>query len=275
MKVTSHIDGGSRGNPGPAGAGVVLRAGDGRPLLEAGYFLGRATNNVAEYSAFLRGVEAALDLGASCLTAFSDSELLVKQVNGQYRVKNPTLKGLHKTVMARLSKLEQWKVRHVPREMNERADELANAAMDAGADVVELDAATSGGGRQRGRAAVSSPSRHGDAGAPAAPASRRRGPKRAVCAPEDHGENTPSEEPAAGRRVVIARCIQSANPAACRKRCSRETTFVFEDAVPAGICIGVAAELIRAASEAGSGGDHIEVACPHAGCGARFEVRAP
>ena len=139
MKVTMHIDGGARGNPGNAGAGIVLRDADGGPLLEAGYYLGHQTNNVAEYTALLKGLEAAKRAGATVLSIFSDSELLVRQINGEYRVRNPALKDLFDDAFSRLRSFEKWEVRHVRREQNARADELANLAMDAGADVVEID----------------------------------------------------------------------------------------------------------------------------------------
>lgn len=140
MKITMHIDGGARGNPGNAGAGVVLRGADDGALLEAGYYLGHQTNNVAEYTALLKGLEAAKRAGATELTVYSDSELLVKQINGEYRVKNPALKDLFDDAFGRLRGFAKWEVRHVRREQNARADELANLAMDAGADVVEVDA---------------------------------------------------------------------------------------------------------------------------------------
>lgn len=132
-----HVDGGARGNPGPAAAGVVLREQGGRALLEAGYRLGRMTNNQAEYSALLLGLQSAERCGAQKLTIYSDSELIVRQVLGQYRVKSPELKPLFEQVRARLDALASWQMHHVPRERNARADELLNRALDAGRDVVE------------------------------------------------------------------------------------------------------------------------------------------
>jgi ribonuclease HI len=139
MKITIHIDGGARGNPGSAGAGIVLRGVDDAPLLEAGYYLGHQTNNVAEYTALLKALEAAKQAGATELSIFSDSELLVRQINGEYRVKNPALKDLFDDAFGRLRSFAKWEVRHVRREQNARADELANLAMDACEDVVEVD----------------------------------------------------------------------------------------------------------------------------------------
>lgn len=139
MKLTIHIDGGSRGNPGPAGAGVSIHETGGRPVLEAGYFLGEMTNNMAEYSALLRALDVALAAGATDVNIFCDSELLVRQINGEYRVKNERLKDYFDQAVKKLRETKQWKVQHVRREGNARADELANLAMDAGEDVIEVD----------------------------------------------------------------------------------------------------------------------------------------
>ena len=136
MKLQIHIDGGARGNPGPAGAGVVVRTEDGKPLWEAGFFLGRMTNNMAEYHGLLKALDFALAAGASGVSISSDSELLVRQINGDYRVKNLRLQGLFDLAWTRLRQLEHWKIQHIYREQNKRADELANLAMDAESDVV-------------------------------------------------------------------------------------------------------------------------------------------
>jgi len=127
-----NIDGGSRGNPGPAGAGVVIRAADdGTPLHTGGWFLGRATNNVAEYTALLRGLEAAATLGAKQIEVLSDSELLVRQMRGEYRVKNAGLRPLFEQAQGLAGRFEGFAIRHVRRERNQDADKLANQAMDA------------------------------------------------------------------------------------------------------------------------------------------------
>ena len=137
MNVTIFIDGGSRGNPGPAAAGIVILNTDtNQPVLEAGYFLGRATNNFAEYQGLIRSLRAALDRGATHATIHSDSELMVRQVLGQYKVKSPDLQPLHREATALLRQLQQFKIGHVYRESNQRADQLVNAALDAQHDVV-------------------------------------------------------------------------------------------------------------------------------------------
>jgi ribonuclease HI len=137
MKLTLNIDGGSRGNPGPAAAGVVLRNDD-RPVYEAGHFLGRMTNNVAEYRALLIGLDHAARLGATHLQVVSDSELMVRQITGDYRVKSELLAPLYEQAQQKLLRFDVWQIKHVKREHNSRADELANLAMDAGRDVVVI-----------------------------------------------------------------------------------------------------------------------------------------
>ena len=126
-----HFDGGSRGNPGPAGIGLILTDEDGTPLYELAEFLGHHTNNIAEYTALLRGLAAAQALGASALAVHSDSELLVRQINDIYKVKNPALKTLHAQALAFIRALPNVTVSHVYRQSNTRADELANLAMDS------------------------------------------------------------------------------------------------------------------------------------------------
>lgn len=136
MHLILHTDGGARGNPGPAAAGICLTDADtGLPVHEAGFYLDHATNNVAEYTGMLRGLQHAVELGASRISVRSDSELMVRQINGQYRVKAAGLKPLYQDVMALLNRFESWDVQHVRREANRRADQLANAAMDAGTDI--------------------------------------------------------------------------------------------------------------------------------------------
>jgi ribonuclease HI len=129
-KLTVNVDGGARGNPGPAAIGAIVRDGDGEVLAERGERIGRATNNVAEYRALLLGIEQAAALGATELELVGDSELIVRQVEGRYKVKDATMKELHGQVKAALSPFESWSIRHVRRESNADADRLVNAALD-------------------------------------------------------------------------------------------------------------------------------------------------
>lgn len=133
-----QFDGGSRGNPGPAAVGLTLRTPDGKNVYELGEFIGTATNNVAEYKALIRGVEAAAALGASELTIRADSELVVRQILGIYKVRNAALQPLHAQAHSLLAKIPKWKMEHVYRESNTRPDALANIAMDRRARVEPL-----------------------------------------------------------------------------------------------------------------------------------------
>jgi len=129
-RVVVNVDGGSRGNPGPAAIAAVVRAADGTILEERGERIGEATNNVAEYRALLLGIERAAALGASELELIGDSELIVRQVNGEYKVKDPTLRELSAEVRTALQGFERWSIRHVRREENAEADRLVNATLD-------------------------------------------------------------------------------------------------------------------------------------------------
>jgi ribonuclease HI len=128
--VVVHVDGGARGNPGPAGVAAVAYTPDGTPLGEESAFIGESTNNVAEYRALLLGLDLARRLGAREVEVVNDSELVARQVGGQYKVKHPGLRPLHREAMEALRSFDRWSVRSVRRESNERADELVNAALD-------------------------------------------------------------------------------------------------------------------------------------------------
>lgn len=123
-------DGASRGNPGEAGAGAVLLNQHDQELLTCSRYLGTCTNNAAEYRALLIGLERALQYGCTELAIFLDSELIVRQIEGRYKVKNQNLKPLFQQVQAALSRLNNWSVAHVPRSQNSRADALANRGID-------------------------------------------------------------------------------------------------------------------------------------------------
>jgi tryptophan 2,3-dioxygenase/ribonuclease HI len=130
VQVVVHVDGGARGNPGPAAAAAVVSAPDGRVLDEAAVTLGHATNNVAEYRGLLLGLERAAALGASEVDVVNDSELIAKQVDGSYKVKNADLRPLHEQAKAALAGFERWSIRSVPRAQNAAADALVNRALD-------------------------------------------------------------------------------------------------------------------------------------------------
>jgi ribonuclease HI len=132
-RLVVNVDGGARGNPGPAAIAAVVTTPDGEVVEERSETIGEATNNVAEYRALLLGIERARALGASELELVGDSELIVRQVLGDYRVKDAGLRPLHAQVREALDDFDRWSIRHVRREENEAADELVNAALDAAA----------------------------------------------------------------------------------------------------------------------------------------------
>ncbi len=133
MKLTVHVDGGSRGNPGPAAAGAVASNADGEIVGERGEMIGVATNNVAEYRAVLLGAALASELGATEIELVNDSELIAHQLNGKYKVKHVDMKPLYAEAIAALAQFDSWSIRCVRREQNEDADLLVNQTLDAGA----------------------------------------------------------------------------------------------------------------------------------------------
>lgn len=232
-----HIDGGARGNPGPAGAGIVLvDADDGVAIHEAGHFLGRTTNNVAEYEGLVRALELAASIGVRRLTLHSDSQLLVRQLTGQYRVKSAELRPLFERAQSLLRRFERWSIEHVRREHNARADALANRAMDAQTDVLEADA----------RAFVAS-----------------RDQPRPV-----PGESTDRPAPERWKLRVTERGT------GCPADHQGGESFTFGATTPAGCCVHAAAAAFEAGALQWSGdGTDREVRC--ARCRARLTVTRP
>ncbi len=130
-RATLFVDGASRGNPGPAAIGVVLENGNHRALKEFGRCIGETTNNVAEYTALVMGLEEAIREKVGEITVYTDSELLARQLQGRYRVREPRLLGLHEQARALIKNFLKCGIHHIPREKNRKADKLANQALDA------------------------------------------------------------------------------------------------------------------------------------------------
>ena len=133
MKVVVNVDGGARGNPGPAAVAAVAATPEGEPLAERNAAIGDATNNVAEYRALLLGLDLARELGATEVEVVNDSELVARQIGGEYKVRHAGLKPLYQEAMRALRDFDGWAVRSVRREQNTRADELVNEALDEAA----------------------------------------------------------------------------------------------------------------------------------------------
>jgi len=141
--MVAHVDGGSRGNPGPSGYGAYITDAEGKRLAELGEFLGVQTNNFAEYSGLIAALEYAVEHGYGTVKIVSDSELLVKQMKGQYKVRSEALLAIYGEAKALIRKLDRFEIRHVLRHLNKDADRLANAAMDRGmgrASIAKADA---------------------------------------------------------------------------------------------------------------------------------------
>ncbi len=132
MRAVLNVDGGARGNPGPAGIGALIRSKDGKILTEDHEFIGNATNNVAEYRALLLGLDKALEIGVDDVEIVNDSELIARQIRGEYKVKHVDLKPLFHESLAKLESFNSWTIKNVPRDENSDADALANQAIDAG-----------------------------------------------------------------------------------------------------------------------------------------------
>lgn len=233
MHVLIQVDGGSRGNPGPAAAGVSITDPDGTPLFEAGFHLAPMTNNQAEYHGLLYALREAKRIGATRLDIQADSELLVRQINGQYKVKNEGLRPLYEKAVRELRGFDRWNMVHVRRERNSRADELANRAMDARRDVVEYNFA--------------------------GPSSPRSAPSVPI-----------ETKPMLGS--VTVRCTKAPNFVVCPAPCTQGWSVEIESTTPAGICINAAPEVLVAVRTTMKTNRAQTVSCSVAGCAAQFGV---
>jgi ribonuclease HI len=250
MNLRIHIDGGARGNPGPAAAAIVIADDDtGAILREQAFHLGKTTNNVAEYQGLLRALNAALELKAKSVRIHSDSELMVRQITGQYRVKSPDLIPLYEQAQAHLLKLDNWQIRHVYREDNRRADELVNQALDRNGDVTPAPAP-------------------GSAPVPGSTASEKSSASSPVAAP--------SVTPASARAALPPfdlEVVSDPTPAdACPGHCSAGHHYPFAATLPQGVCTNLAAAALRQdiAAMKRKGLRHIEITCPLCSAKARI-----
>lgn len=270
MPLEIYTDGGSRGNPGPAAAAVVIRDAKGQPILAASYFLGKATNNVAEYKALVMALEAAGKCDAGDIAIHMDSELIVRQITGEYRVKDPTLAVLYEQAQRLLLKFDNWTIKHVRREQNKQADTLVNKALNAKADVVEVQV---GDACPNARSAPKEqPNPIGDG--------RPRG-KQANAGVQSAGGPRPAGEAkdhVGGLFPVTVRCITDPKQDACKAGMQQDLQFLFTDATPGGLCIHATKavlDTVLAMQYAAGQGDSlgpVRIRCRRPGCGAEFEV---
>jgi len=228
--IIIHVDGGSRGNPGPAGAGVSIRSDTGELVHEGAYFLNTQTNNGAEYLALIRALQRVEQRRTDRVDIFSDSELLVRQITGEYRVKSPKLAKLFEQVQFLLLKTPKWSIRHIRREENCRADELANLAMDRGRDVIVYD---------------DDPAASGET-PPASPDSEEASDNEPNLA--GHLASTDMKPPIVGdsefvrsARVTLVRAPKSGG---CPVGACAQDSFSVERSLPEGLCLHAAHALL-------------------------------
>jgi ribonuclease HI len=262
LSLLINIDGGSRGNPGPAGAGVVIRREDEALVHESAWFLGRQTNNAAEYTALLRALERVTRCPTQPITIYSDSELLVRQLTGEYAVKSAALAPLFRQAQVLLLKVGRWAVRHIPREENGRADELANLAMDRRADVLVFD--------------VDVPAEKSPPAAPrTTPAAAPPGADLPPSAPVPHGP-----APSAAQTVRVAVSRRPRTPDGCPAGCfATGDPFEMGAVLPTGLCIHAAHALLPTALAMLNADPQefaaiptLTVRCTRPDCGAEFQV---
>ena len=263
MGLLIYIDGGARGNPGPAGAGVSIQCEEGGAFFEAAYFLGTQTNNAAEYLALIRALQRVENTANERISIFSDSELLVRQLTGEYRVKSPKLAQLHEQAQLLLLRMPGWSVRHVRREQNQRADELANLAMDRRRDVIVFDA-------ERGEAETDEPIDVAE--------STSISTTEVVEQPSSPPAELPPIEAhtRAGARVTLFKPPRSG---ICAADMEKLKDFTVEQTLPAGLCLHAAQALLPTVmailntdpSEI-AGIPTMTVRCMKPGCGAQFHV---
>jgi uncharacterized repeat protein (TIGR04076 family) len=235
------VDGGSRGNPGPAGGGAVLLDEANDVLVGRGFFFGTATNNVAEYKALIRGLDLVEQFHPQRVEIFADSELIVRQITGEYRVKSPDLLPLYQQAQRALLKLDDWQIRHVPRGKNQQADRLANLAMNCKGDVDDAEIGD-GAGKAEGK---------------------------------ESGESADAAGPAVEVTVSLG-----CDPRVCPATVMVGETFRFTAVTPAGLCIHAAAAILpavlaifarAAAGDPGASGP-VRVICPRPQCNACFKL---
>jgi len=238
-KVQLYIDGGARGNPGPAACAWIIKSPEGATLVSETHFLGRTTNNVAEYSALLKGLEAARRLGASELSIFSDSELLVKQLIGEYRVRDLDLKELFEGVQRELLGFDCWQIQHIGREENSEADRLVKLTLDgeSDGDFEQLE-------------------------------------HQPVPETEDVTDREPGPQ---GHRKVMVEVGGPPKSGQCPANLCKGQCFVFTNVVPAGLCANAMQALLPTvlalqSDRTNEKGPPLMIRCTKPDCGAVFNI---
>ncbi len=244
--VELYVDGGARGNPGPAACAFVIKGSERGVIQAQGFYLGRTTNNVAEYTGLIRGLQAVQALGLKEIQIYSDSELMVKQLIGEYRVRNSDLQGLYEQVQRLLLAFDRWQIKHVRREFNSEADRLVNETLDKG----------------------------GNGARSPEPSNSQTLFDQAQT--KVQAEPAVPSEPAEGQVKVMVEIVVGPAESKCPACMQKGQCFVFTDFVPAGVCIHAAQSLlptvIAMQRDASFRGRSMMVKCSHPGCGASFKL---
>jgi uncharacterized repeat protein (TIGR04076 family) len=238
MPWKAFIDGGSRGNPGPAGAGIQISDHTGKVVFAGGFFLGNTTNNQAEYQSLLKVLDLFEKAGAQDIAVFTDSELMVRQINNQYAVKSKPLKNLYNQAQQKLEAFDQWEVQYIPRSQNRQADKLVNRTLNAGREVIVTD----------------------------------------ILGLVGRKIDRPKSVSPTGPAIVEVFVLKSPAKQSCPANMKRGQLFIFDKMAPAGFCTHACAavvEVVLALQEEKTTDSSMTVRCPKDDCGAVFEIRHP
>lgn len=260
QRIELYVDGGSRGNPGPAASAYVVKRSSGEIVKSKGFHLGRATNNVAEYIALLRGLEAVLTEGIREIDIFSDSELMVRQIIGEYRVRSVDLMELFEQVQRKLLSFDRWQIKHIRREFNKEADQLVNETLDFGGETEELDETPEMPEEPKVCKMTKKSAERAVKKNKLKPASKAPSPAKI-------------SEPSAPRKVLVEVLSISGEPE-CENLVVGQC-FVFSQCVPAGLCVYAAMSLlpqVLAMQNDPSAPSPQEVSCMKPGCSVRFKL---
>jgi uncharacterized repeat protein (TIGR04076 family) len=254
-RIELYVDGGSRGNPGLAASAYVIKSSTGQIVASKGFHLGVATNNVAEYTALLRGLDAVARLDVCEVDIFSDSELMVKQIIGEYKVRSEDLMKLFEQVQRKLLSFNRWQIKHIRREFNKDADCLVNETLDFGEDVDESDEGSTPEVVEK-------------------PAERPIRKSRAKSSPVKVAETRFDENLKVKEVKILAEIVDVSGEPVCKNPMQVGQCFVFSQCVPAGLCVHAAMSLlpIVLAMQNDPSASSQEVRCSRRGCGVRFKL---
>ncbi len=238
-----YVDGGARGNPGPAACGYILKNSDGGIIESEGIYLGETTNNVAEYTGLLKGLQCARKHKVRALHIFSDSELMVKQIIGEYKVKSEKLEPLYYQIQRMLLSFDRWQIKHIPRALNKEADGLVNKVLDSkfGTDSLHKEDSTISEDLE-----------------------------------VDVVEQTDNDGKVAVGKILVE-VVKSSRKGACEAGMQEGMCFVFSSVVPAGLCVYAAQSILPTVlamqRDLSSDSPSVEVRCSNSECGAIFKLR--